>query len=70
MEYCLLVLGNFENQDLVKVFGSCTGIDEFTVKAGDVVCYSVASYKFILVTCCFQTIQRINMELASQLTSN
>ena len=50
MDDCLLVLGNFKNQDLVKVFGSCTGIDEFTVKAGD---YSVASYKLILVTCLF-----------------
>ncbi len=72
MEYCLLVFWNFKNQDLVKVFGSCTGIDEFTVEAGDVVCcmlyvvcYSVASYKLILVTCCFQTIQIINIELTS-----
>ena len=48
MDYCLLVLENFKHQDLVNVFGSCTGIDEFTVKAGD---YSVASNKFILVTC-------------------
>ena len=53
MDDCLLVLGNFKNQDLVKVFGSCIGIDEFTVKAGDVVCYSVASYNSILVTCVF-----------------
>ena len=70
MDYCLLVFGNFKNQDLVNVFGSCTGIDEFTVKAGDVVCYSVASYKFMLVTFVFQTIVRINIELTSQLTSN
>ena len=66
-----MVFWNFTNQDLVKVFGSCTGIDEFTVKAGD---YSVASYKFILVTCdmCFSNNSNnehririiINIELA------
>ena len=62
MDYCLFVFFNFKNQDLVKVFGSCTGIDEFTVKAGD---YAVASYKFILGTCVVQTIQIINIELTS-----